>query len=125
MTLVDERSEIAACARGVPTLNVGENTDVLDGCPKAEGMRLALRAMNPRVLVTDELGGPEDAAAVAEAARCGVTVLATAHGRSYRDLSLRPPLRPVLSSGVFERVAVLTGVGRIGAVLDGKGETLA
>ncbi len=125
VTLVDERSEIAACARGVPTLNVGENTDVLDGCPKAEGMRLALRAMNPRVLVTDELGGPEDAAAVAEAARCGVTVLASAHGRSYRDLSLRPPLQSALSSGVFERVAVLTGVGRIGAVLDGKGETLA
>ncbi|MED9959505.1 MAG: hypothetical protein UFE80_09985, partial [Christensenellales bacterium] len=32
VAVVDERSELAACLRGVPTLDVGPNTDVLDGC---------------------------------------------------------------------------------------------
>ncbi|MBC7325837.1 MAG: stage III sporulation protein AA, partial [Moorella sp. (in: Bacteria)] len=36
--VVDERSEIAGCWLGVPQLDVGPRTDVLDRCPKAAGM---------------------------------------------------------------------------------------
>jgi len=31
--VVDERSEIAACYKGVPQNRVGTRTDVLDACP--------------------------------------------------------------------------------------------
>lgn len=125
VAIVDERSELAACERGVPTLDVGENTDVLDGCPKAEGMRLVLRAMAPDVIVTDELGRQEDVAAVLEAARCGVAVLASAHGRDLHDLRARPMLRAVLKSGVFERMIALGGIGSVAAVYDARGRSLA
>ena len=47
------------CA-GVAQLEVGPNTDVLDGCCKEAGMRWMLRAMSPDVLVTDELGSTLD-----------------------------------------------------------------
>ena len=43
--IVDERSEIAACVRGIPTFDVGPRTDVMDACPKAEGMMMLLRSM--------------------------------------------------------------------------------
>jgi len=49
--VVDERSEIAACYKGVP--RTGRNkTDVLDACPKQIGMIMMLRSMSPDVIVT-------------------------------------------------------------------------
>ena len=47
--VIDERSEIAACHLGIPQNDVGCRTDVFDGCPKQEGMRMALRGMSPDV----------------------------------------------------------------------------
>ena len=70
--VVDERSEIGGCYRGVPQCNVGMQTDILDGCPKAEGMLLLLRSMNPQVIAVDELGSPEEMAAVETVANAGV-----------------------------------------------------
>ncbi|MDD5966758.1 MAG: stage III sporulation protein AA, partial [Blautia sp.] len=61
--VVDERSEIAACHRGVPQNDLGPRTDVLDNCPKEQGMKMLLRSMSPEVIAVDELGLPEDFAA--------------------------------------------------------------
>ena len=36
--VADERSELGACYQGVPQNDLGMRTDVLDGCPKSEGM---------------------------------------------------------------------------------------
>ncbi|MDR0896724.1 MAG: stage III sporulation protein AA [Oscillospiraceae bacterium] len=125
VSVVDERSEIAACADGVPTLDVGANTDVLDGCPKAEGMRLMLRAMAPQVLITDEIGRAEDVAAVAEALRCGVAVLASAHAGGYADLRQSPLLVQLLGAGGFQRVLLLAKLGQVGAVYSAEGDIIA
>ncbi|MBR3391243.1 MAG: stage III sporulation protein AA [Firmicutes bacterium] len=106
--LADERSELAACRDGVPQLDVGLRTDVVDGCPKAEAMLLLLRSMGPEVLVTDELGREEDGAAVAEAAMSGVSVLATAHARNAAEARQRPLLRRLLGEGYFRYLVVLS-----------------
>ena len=106
--LADERSELAATLSGVPQLDVGLRTDVVDGCPKAEAMLLLLRSMGPEVLVTDELGREEDAAAVAEAAMSGVSVLATAHARDAAEARRRPLLRRLLTEGFFRYLVVLS-----------------
>lgn len=120
--LVDERSEVAACYEGVPQRDVGLRTDVLDACPKAQGVFLLLRAMSPEVIAADEIGRPEDATALNEAASAGAAVLATAHGSSVDDLRARPMLRELLGSGLFEVFIVLSrrnGPGTIEAVLPG------
>ena len=64
--VVDERSEIAACYLGVPQNDLGPQCDVLDNCPKVEGMRMLLRAMSPEVVAVDEIGKAEDIAAIEE-----------------------------------------------------------
>ncbi len=118
--LVDERSELAAMREGVAQLPVGLRTDVLDGCPKAEGLLLLLRSMSPQVLVCDELGRPEDGPALAEAANAGVRVLATAHGRDLAELRRRPVLAGLLDQGCFRRIVVLSrrnGPGTVEQVL--------
>ena len=48
--VVDERSEIAGSFMGMPQNDVGIRTDVMDGCPKREGMMLLMRSMNPAVV---------------------------------------------------------------------------
>lgn len=120
--LVDERSEVAACYEGVPQRDVGLRTDVLDACPKAEGAFLLLRAMSPEIIAADEIGRPEDTAALNEAASAGVAVLATAHGSSPEEVAARPMLRQLMASGLFEVLIVLSrrsGPGTIEAVLAG------
>lgn len=121
--LVDERSEIAGCYLGVPQKDIGIRTDVLDACPKAEGMMMLLRAMAPKVIAADEIGRREDALAVEEALNAGVKVLTTAHGKDRDDLRQRPVLKELLAGNVFERLVILSrsrGVGTVEAVLDCK-----
>lgn len=111
VSLADERGEVAALYNGLPQLEVGRRTDVIEGCPKARGLMLLLRAMNPQVLAADEITAPEDVRALAEAAGCGVTLLATAHGAGRADLERRPLYRPLLEEGLFR---FLAGIRREG-----------
>lgn len=118
--MVDERSELAAMRDGVAQLPVGLRTDVLDSCPKAEGLMLLLRSMSPQVLVCDELGREEDVLALEEAANAGVKVITTAHGRDEKDLLSRPVLARLLSRNCFERIVILSrrsGPGTIERVI--------
>lgn len=120
VVVVDERSEIAACYRGVPQLNVGNRTDVLDGCPKASGIMMAIRSLSPHLIVVDEIGRTADADAVQECVNAGVSIIATAHGSGIEDVKHRPVLAALLSSGVFNAVVVLSrrrGAGTVETVL--------
>lgn len=105
--LADERGEVAACLDGVPQLDVGMRTHVVDGCKKADGLRWLLRAMCPQLLATDELYGPEDCRAVREAAACGVPVLATVHAGCAAELCARQGIRALLEEGAVRRVVFL------------------
>ena len=106
--VIDERGEIAACKDGVPTLDVGPRTDVFSMCLKRAGLMTAIRALSPDVVVTDELGAPGDGAAVLEAARCGVRVIASAHGASLDPEFLMPGVARIIREGAFS-LGVLLG----------------
>ncbi|WP_442601225.1 stage III sporulation protein AA [Paenibacillus sp. KN14-4R] len=105
--VVDERSEIGASVQGVPRFDLGPRTDIMDGCPKAEGMMMMIRSLSPDVLVVDELGRPEDATAMYEALHAGIRVIATAHGSSLSDVSKRPVLRDLIEEKLFTRYVIL------------------
>lgn len=111
ISLMDERGELAACREGVPMLDVGPCTDVYSLRPKAEAMHLAVRAMAPDVIAVDEIGDGADAAAVREAARCGIRVIATAHGSGLSCGELRKDVARLISDGIFD-TGILMGKGR-------------
>ena len=67
VAVVDERGEIAVCAGGEAQMALGTHTDVLTLCPKAQGIGMVLRAMNPQVIAVDEITAAEDIAAMATA----------------------------------------------------------
>lgn len=122
--IVDERSEIAGCVNGIPQLTFGHRLDVLDACPKAEGMMMMIRSMSPDVLIVDEIGRKEDAEAIEEAVHAGIKLMMTTHGTSLEEVRKRPSLRAILDQGIFQRYVVLSrkeGPGTITHILDGNG----
>jgi len=109
--VADERGEIAACWQGVPQLDVGPLTDVVTGMEKEKALLLLVRAMGPKVVAADEIGDERDAAALSEALRCGVTVLATIHGKDLEDVKKRRGMAGLLGPGGFEAWVGLRAAG--------------
>jgi len=125
--IVDERSEIAGCVKGVPQHQLGDRVDVLDACPKAEGMMMMIRSMSPDVLVVDEIGTAEDAEAVLEAVHAGVQLFVSVHGYNAKELLNRPSLKALVEANVFDRYLELSrrdGPGTVQQILNHHGQHL-
>ncbi|SHE45839.1 stage III sporulation protein AA [Seinonella peptonophila] len=121
VAIIDERSEIAGCLHGVPQFDVGLRTDVLDACPKAEGMMMMIRSMSPDLLIVDELGREEDGRAIQEAVYTGVRLIATLHGSRITDVTKRPILRSLIAERIFSYYIFLDrskGPGTISTIYD-------
>ncbi len=125
VSVVDERSEIAGSYLGVSQNDVGIRTDVLDGCPKVEGMMRLIRSMAPRVLAVDEVGSLADAQALQMAGGCGCKLLATIHGGSMEEVRRKDYMRYIMEQGLFERYVMLDrrqGACRIVEIYDEEGK---
>lgn len=121
VTVVDERSEIAGCVDGIPQFDMGPRTDVLDGCPKSEGLSMAIRSLSPTIVATDEIGSVSDTAAVLDATHAGVQVFASAHAASVDEFSKRPAMANLIETRAFQRYIVLSrrsGPGTVEQILD-------
>lgn len=126
--IVDERSEIAGCVDGIPQMTFGHRLDVLDACPKAEGMMMMIRSMSPDVLVVDEIGRIEDAEAIQEAVHAGIKLIMTTHGSSVGEVRNRPSLMNIIDQKIFQRYIILNrsqGPGTITHILDSTGKELS
>lgn len=127
--VVDERSEIGGSYQGVPQNDIGIRTDVLDCCPKSEGMMMLIRAMSPDVIAVDEIGNYEDINAIEMTLNCGCKLLATVHGSSIEEIQKKPLLQRLIKEHVFERYIILQnnftrGLGNISEIYDGRGTCL-
>lgn len=108
VSVVDERSEIAGSYLGVAQNDIGIRTDVLDGCPKREGMMLLIRSMTPQVLAVDELGSDSDIHALRMVSGCGCKLIATIHGSSLEEVRQKKYMCNVIADKLFDRYLVLT-----------------
>ncbi|WP_186578095.1 stage III sporulation protein AA [Aquibacillus kalidii] len=106
--IIDERSEIGGSLNGIPQHQLGLRADIMDACPKAEGLMMMIRSMSPDVLIVDEIGSEEDVKALLEAIHAGVKVVSSVHGESLEDIKQRPSLQPLLEQNAFKRFINLT-----------------
>ena len=106
--IFDERSEISAFDGEGKGFDLGGTCDVVRGSDKLTAVVNAIRVMRPQVIVTDELYGSGDHAAVAYARECGVCVFASTHSTDEN----------VLKSMPFEIYIKLTGIGKEAVVYD-------
>ena len=109
VVLIDTRGELSASVRGTPSFDIGLNTDTLCGCEKSEGIMLAVRSLNPEIIICDEIGNDEFA--IEQAMFCGVKIIASAHAGSVDELKKRPSTSGLVP--LFERIAVLGNRGQI------------
>ncbi len=104
VAVVDERGEIFPPGA---SFFAGDNTDIITGCPKGKGIETLLRVMGPECIAVDEITAEEDCAALIQAGKCGVSLLATAHAASVSDLKNRPIYGKLIESKLFESVVIL------------------
>lgn len=107
ISVIDEREEIFPLFKGQACFHPGNNTDVLSGCGKTEGIEAVLRSMNPEWIAVDEITSQADCEALLHAGWCGVELLATAHAGSVNDLRNRPVYKPIIDKQLFQTVIVL------------------
>jgi len=114
--IVDERSELAGCFQGAPQNDVGFRTDILDACPKAEGIIMLIRSMSPQIIATDEIGKKQDIDAIEEALHAGIKLITTVHGKDLEEVARRPALNSLLKQKTFERIIVLSNQPKVGTI---------
>lgn len=125
--VVDERSELGACYQGIPQNDLGPRTDVLDCCPKSQGMMMLVRTMAPGMIAVDEIGSRADVEAIEYVKNCGCSLAATVHGSSLEDIRQKPALKELLAQTTFERLILLSrkgGAGKVAGIWDGSGAAL-
>lgn len=125
--VVDERSEIGACYMGREQNDLGIRTDILDCCPKSLGMLMLIRSMAPTVIAVDEIGSPDDVAALEYIIKSGCSCIATVHGSSIDDVKEKPVLGKMIRDRIFERYIILGNqirVGHIEGIFDERGTSL-
>ena len=117
VTIVDERSELAAMTDGCPGFDVGRQTDVLDSVPKSAGIFMALRSLSPEIILTDEIDVGGDIAAIHSILGAGAKIITSVHSvdaRSFGRLN-----REFMS--LFEAVIVLSrrrGAGTVEEIIN-------
>lgn len=123
--VVDERSEIGGSYMGVMQNDLGSRTDLLDACPKAEGMMMLVRSMGPQVIAVDEIGSMEEVQILKYAMCCGCRMIATVHGASLQEIRGKPMFQDFFTQKLFQRYLVLKHVkqpGLVEEIYDEQGE---
>lgn len=111
----DERSEICGMNGGCPSYEFGVTLDVLDGCPKAEGMKMMIRAMSPQVIITDEIGKKEDVSAIKDCLNTGVKIITSIHAETMDDLK-KSEIGELIDREIFENIVFLTRQPKVGTI---------
>ena len=100
VAVIDERCELSGAV----------GADILTGYRRKDGIEVAIRTLNPEVIVIDEIGRDE-AEAVRHSLNCGVPVIATAHAGSMEDALKKPWLRGMINDGAFDTLVGLSHSG--------------
>lgn len=108
VAVIDTRGELAAVYAGEAQNDIGLCADVITGCPKAEGIQMALRTMSPDIIAFDEIGTLEEIEAVEESLNSGVIIVTTIHAGSIKELIMRKQAIKLFQSGAISSVVMLS-----------------
>ena len=117
--MIDERSEISASVDGMPSFDIGLQTDILEGMSRFDGIISAIRTLSPHIIFCDEISTSDDVRAILSGHGCGVKFVSTTHAQSFEDLYKRHEIAPLLEKCVFDYAVFLYGEslpGKVGEI---------
>ncbi|MDD4815812.1 MAG: stage III sporulation protein AA [Clostridia bacterium] len=109
--IIDERGEIAGKNN---KLDIGCFCDILSFTNKQNGFMQGIRAMNPNLIITDELGDEQDFDAIKYASNCGVKIVATIHAENINQLKNKIFFEKI--KNIFDRYVVLKNNTKPGVI---------
>ena len=86
--------------------------EYLTGYPKAKGIEIAVRYMNPEYIVCDEIGTSGESEAICQTQHCGVPLIATVHASTFDDVKRRKNILSLLENNVFDYAMRIVKEGR-------------
>ena len=115
VVIIDERYEISSFSDGKSHLDIGQ-ADVVVGIPKSVAYENCVRALNPEIIVTDEIFKREEVDAVCDIVRSGVKVFASLHGDNLDTLVNDETFKKLFE--VFEFAVLLSKEKRVGTIVE-------
>ncbi len=94
--IIDTREEITTFLEDTLT------SDIYLSYPKGLGIELATKSMTPKMIICDEITSHEEASAIVNSVRCGVSLVATTHASSFDELKSKEILKPLFNCDVFD-----------------------
>lgn len=94
--VIDTREEITSFLEDMIT------SDVYLSYPKGLGIELATKSMTPKMIICDEITSYEEALAIVNSIRCGVSLIATTHASSYEELKSKKILQSLFDCKAFD-----------------------
>lgn len=68
---------------------------------------MGIRALSPKVIISDELGSKDDYEILQYALKSGVNIIATVHGFSLEDIKKNLYMKSIVDSNFFDRAIIL------------------
>lgn len=114
ISIIDERNELV----GADKLNLGVNTDVLEGFSKAKGIEIATRVLSPEMIVCDEIATIDELKSIKYAFSCGVSFAVSVHIRSREELYNKEILKQLILTNEFSYIVMLNGYTYSAEIID-------
>ena len=99
IAVCDERGELKSSSL---------NCDFITGLNKAQAIQQAVRALNPDIIVCDEIGSIKESNEILDSMHSGVRFICTVHSDNISDLRFKPGINLLLESKVFDKIALLS-----------------
>ena len=100
---IDEKDELS----GGGKFYLGKNSDVIRNSTKKFGFYNGVRAINPDVIICDELTIEDDFLGVQFSSLSGVKVIASTHSNSLEKLLKKENISKILKSFTFDKIVFL------------------
>ena len=105
--IIDERKEISTAKKSVSEL--GLNTDILYGYPKATGISIAVRCLSPDIIICDEIS-TEDTEEIIKAMNSGVIFIFTIHAKNYEELKNKYSYMQLYKNGCINNILIINEI---------------
>lgn len=97
LALIDTRNEL-----GIAVTDEKALVSVLSSYPRDIGIEIAIRTMNPQIIICDEIGDMKDASAIIDTQAAGVSIIASCHARSIAELFSHRSIENLHKNGIFD-----------------------